>query len=56
MELLLKPEELNLLKDTLDRAIHDLERELVRTDAPKLQHELNNDFERLRSLRSRLES
>ncbi len=56
MELLLDPDELVLLKKTLDRTLHDVERELVRTDAPSLQHALNKDFELLQALRRRLDS
>ena len=56
MDLSLRADEVVLLKTTLDRVLHDLERELVRTDAPALQHALNGDFERLRSLRQRLDT
>lgn len=56
MELMLDPEELVLLKRTLDRSLRDVERELVRTDAPSLQHALNADFEKLHTLRKRLDS
>jgi hypothetical protein len=55
MQLQLTNEETVVLKTTLDRAIHQMERELVRTDAPSLQHALNKDFERLRALRQRLD-
>jgi hypothetical protein len=48
-------DEIKTLKKTLDRAIYDTERELVRTDAPTMQHELNADFRRLQQIRGRLD-
>ena len=56
MDLSLRADEVALLKTTLDRVLRDLERELVRTDAPALQHALNGDVERLRLLRQRLDA
>jgi hypothetical protein len=54
MQLDLSPEDIALLGTTLDRVLVEMERELVRTDAPAMQHALNTDFERLRALRRRL--
>jgi hypothetical protein len=56
MHLELTPEEATMLRAALDRVLHTVERELVRTDAPALQHALNRDFERLRALRQRLDA
>jgi hypothetical protein len=56
MQIELSPDELSLLKTALDRVLGETERELVRTDAPALQHSLNADFERLSRLRRRLDA
>jgi hypothetical protein len=56
MHLDLTQDETKILKSTLDRAIHVTEMELVRTDAPALQHSLNRDFEQLKQLRRRLDA
>ena len=37
-----------LVREQLIRRADDLDRELVRTDAPTMQHELARDVERLR--------
>jgi hypothetical protein len=50
------PDELGLLKAALDRALVEYEHELVRTDAPDLQHSLSKDLERLTGLRRRLDA
>lgn len=47
-------EELQILRTALDRAVSASEKELVRTDAPRLQHEIARDYDRLRALRDRL--
>jgi hypothetical protein len=39
-----------LLRQQLERQIVQLERELVRTDAPRMQHELARDFDRVKAL------
>lgn len=54
MHIELSQEELVTLKSALDRALHQLDAELVRTDAPTLQHALAADVERLRRVRDRL--
>jgi len=51
----LSPDELVLLKTALDRALLEYEHELVRTDAPDLQHSLGRNVERLTELRHRLD-
>lgn len=43
------------LKEALDFHLQRLEYDLVRTDAPALQHSLNAYFERLVHIRDRLE-
>lgn len=54
MHIELSQEELVTLKSALDRTLHQLDAELVRTDAPTLQHALAADVERLRRVRDRL--
>lgn len=51
----LSNDEVTLLRQVLDRELDALTRELVRTDAPALQHALNADVERLARLRNRIE-
>jgi hypothetical protein len=48
-------EELDTLRSALDRAMKMMENELVHTEAPRLQHELAADYERLQRLRSLIE-
>jgi len=54
MHIELSSEELATLKAAVDRTLHMLDAELVRTDAPSLQHALAADVDRLRRVRERL--
>lgn len=56
MHIELSSEELVTLRTALDRALRMFDAELVRTDAPSLQHALAADIERLRKVRERLDT
>jgi hypothetical protein len=51
MRLDLTFEELSTLRMALDRTLNMMEHELVRTDAPSLQHALARDFEQMTRIR-----
>lgn len=55
MHIELSTEELATLKTAVDRMIRVLDAELVRTDAPSMQHAAAADVDRLRRVRERLE-
>ncbi|MBI2391285.1 MAG: hypothetical protein HYV09_16975 [Deltaproteobacteria bacterium] len=50
----LSSDELAEVRAAVDRTIQILDKELVRTDAPRLQHDLAADVERLRRIRDKL--
>lgn len=50
----LSNEELMALRAAVDRTLEVFDKELVRTDAPRLQHALAADVERLRRIRDKL--
>jgi hypothetical protein len=54
MNLALTSQEGSLLKTQLDARLEELERDLVRTDKPDLQHALARDVEMLRKIEERL--
>lgn len=56
MTLILTQEELNELKRALDIHLEAQTRELVRTDAPRLQHEFHASVRRLEAIRRKLDA